>query len=342
MKQQINIKNFTNIWFILSIFIVLTVILFQGYLEYKRSVETGIIKTNNLTILLTKKLENDFEQIDNILNFAQNIILTLPKENKLFLEGNDKIRRQIVFEKFNSLVKNFKDISVINFIDKNGYILYSSNPLNYNINISDRPQFQIFKDNKDLIKSFSNVIVSRTTGKNSLAQLLAVRDENKELIGVLTALIDIDTINNTLSSINTNDKGVALLRNSENTELIARYPLLNESDINKPLPLNNPIALKIKAGEKSGSLEYIASTDNEKRVGSFIVMDKYPFYVQVALSEEDYLARWEKNLLTVTILLILFVLASIFVFIIVKKSYKKEQIAINELKKNRDLFSSGP
>ena len=179
-------------------------------------------------------------------------------------------------------------------------------------------------DNKDLIKSFSNVIVSRTTGKNSLAQLLAVRDENKELIGVLTALIDIDTINNTLSSINTNDKGVALLRNSENTELIARYPLLNESDINKPLPLNNPIALKIKAGEKSGSLEYIASTDNEKRVGSFIVMDKYPFYVQVALSEEDYLARWEKNLLTVTILLILFVLASIFVFIIVKKSYKKE------------------
>ncbi|MDN5110293.1 PAS domain S-box protein [Aliarcobacter butzleri] len=342
MKQQINIKNFTNIWFILSIFIVLTVILFQGYLEYKRSVETGIIKTNNLTILLTKKLENDFEQMDNILNFARDILLTLPKENKLFLEGNDKIKKQIVFEKFNSLVKNFKDISVINFIDKNGYILYSSNPLNYNINISDRPQFQIFKDNKDLAESFSNVILSRTTGKNSLAQLLAIRDENKELIGVLTALIDIDTINKTLSSINTNDKGVALLRNSENTELIAKYPLLNESEINKPLPSNNPIALKIKAGEKSGSLEYIASTDNEKRVGSFIVMDKYPFYVQVALSQEDYLARWEKNLLTVTILLILFVLASIFVFIIVKKSYKKEQIAINELKKNRDLFSSGP
>ncbi|MCT7614215.1 PAS domain S-box protein [Aliarcobacter butzleri] len=342
MKQQINIKNFTNIWFILSIFIVLTVILFQGYLEYKRSVENAIIKTNNLTILLTKKLENDFEQMDNILNFARDILLTLPKENKLFLEGNDKIRKQIVFEKFNSLVKNFKDISVINFIDKNGYILYSSNPSNYNINISDRPQFQIFKDNKDLAESFSNVILSRSTGKNSLAQLLAVRDENKELIGVLTALIDIDTINKTLSSINTNDKGVALLRNSENTELIARYPLFNESDINKPLPSNNPIALKIKAGEKSGSLEYIASTDKQKRVGSFIVMDKYPFYVQVALSQEDYLARWEKNLLIVTILLILFVLASIFVFIIVKKSYKKEQIAINELKKNRDLFSSGP
>lgn len=342
MKKEINTKNFTYNWFILSIFIILIIILLQGYIEYKRSVENAIVKTSNLTILLTKKLENDFEQMENILNFARDILLTLPKENKLFLEGNDKIKKQIVFEKFNALVKNFKDISVINFIDKNGYILYSSNSSNYNINISDRAHFQIFIDNKDLIKSFSNVIVSRTTGKNSVAQLLAVRDENKELIGVLTALIDIDTINNTLSSINTNKGGVALLRNSENTELITRYPMNDETDINKPLPLDNPISLRIKAGEKSGSLEYVASTDNEKRVGSFVLMDKYPFYVQVAISEQEYLSQWKKNLTIVTILLTLFIVISIFIFLLLKRSYKKEQIAINELKKNRDLFSSGP
>ncbi|MFY4842803.1 PDC sensor domain-containing protein, partial [Aliarcobacter butzleri] len=95
------------------------------------------------------------------------ILLTLPKENKLFLEVNDKIKKQIVFVKFNALVKNFKDISVINFIDKNGNIIYSTNPLHYNINISDRAHFQIFIDSKDLNKSFSSVIVSRTTGRNS-------------------------------------------------------------------------------------------------------------------------------------------------------------------------------
>lgn len=342
MKKEINTKNFTYNWFILSIFIILIIILLQGYIEYKRSVENAIVKTSNLTILLTKKLENDFEQMDNILNFAQDIILTLPKENKLFLDGNEKVKRQIVSQKFNSLVKNFKDISVINFIDKNGNIIYSSNPLNYNINISDRAHFQIFIDNKDLKKSFSNVIISRTTGKNSVAQLLAIRDENKELIGVLTALIDIDTINKTLSSINTNKGGVALLRNSENTELITRYPMNNETDINKPLPLDNPISLRIKAGEKAGSLEYVASTDNEKRVGSFVLMDKYPFYVQVAISEQEYLSQWKKNLTIVTILLTLFIVISIFIFLLLKRSYKKEQIAINELKKNRDLFSSGP
>lgn len=152
----------------------------------------------------------------------------------------------------------------------------------------------------------------------------------------------IDTINSTLSSINTNKGGVALLRNSENTELITRYPMNNETDINKPLPLDNPISLRIKAGEKAGSLEYVASTDNEKRVGSFVLMDKYPFYVQVAISEQEYLSQWKKNLTIVTILLTLFIVISIFIFLLLKRSYKKEQIAINELKKNRDLFSSGP
>ena len=158
MKKEINTKNFTYNWFILSIFIILTIILLQGYIEYKRSVENAIVKTSNLTILLTKKLENDFEQMDNILNFDQDIIRTLPKENKLFLDGNDKIKKQIVSQKFNALVKNFKDISVINFIDKNGYILYSSNPSNYNINISDRAHFQIFIAPADLFGQAAGVI----------------------------------------------------------------------------------------------------------------------------------------------------------------------------------------
>ncbi|XPS40023.1 hypothetical protein ACN2C3_10470 [Aliarcobacter butzleri] len=79
MKKEINTKNFTYNWFILSIFIILTIILLQGYIEYKRSVENAIVKTSNLTILLTKKLENDFEQMDNILKFCPRYYTYTPK-----------------------------------------------------------------------------------------------------------------------------------------------------------------------------------------------------------------------------------------------------------------------
>ncbi|CAM3807982.1 sensor domain-containing diguanylate cyclase [Arcobacter cloacae] len=327
-----NIKNLTYGWFLFSIIVIVIITLLQGYFEYKKSIKDAIIKTNNLTILLTKKLENDFDQANNILKFVENIIKTLPKENKIFQEANFEEKQKLVASRFNFLINNFKNISVINYLDANGNIIYSSNTLQDKINLSDRKHFLELKNNKDLMISFSDVIVSRTTNKTSLAQLLAIRDDKKELIGAISVLIDLEIINNILASIDTGKNGVALLRRSDDRTLISKYPIIDKSEINKQLPLNNDISVRIRAGEKSSSLEYIASTDGEKRLASFIVMDKYPFYVQVALSQEEYLKQWKRNLMIVLILIILFVLSAFLLFLVVRKSYKREQLSIDKQK----------
>lgn len=327
-----NIKNLTYGWFLFSIIVIVIITLLQGYFEYKKSIKDAIIKTNNLTILLTKKLENDFDQANNILKFVENIIKTLPKENKIFQEANFEEKQKLVASRFNFLINNFKNISVINYLDANGNIIYSSNTLQDKINLSDRKHFLELKNNKDLMISFSDVIVSRTTNKTSLAQLLAIRDDKKELIGAISVLINLEIINNILASIDTGKNGVALLRRSDDRTLISKYPIIDKSEINKQLPLNNDISVRIRAGEKSSSLEYIASTDGEKRLASFIVMDKYPFYVQVALSQEEYLKQWKRNLMIVLILIILFVLSAFLLFLVVRKSYKREQLSIDKQK----------
>lgn len=302
--------------------------LFQGYFEYKKSIKDAITITNNLTTILTKKLENDFDQANNILKLAEDIVKNLSNEKKL----NSEEKQEFIASKFNFLINNFKNISVINYLDKDGNIIYSSNTLHNKINLSDRRHFLELKNNKDLMLSFSDVIVSRTTNKNSLAQLLAIRDTKKELIGAVSVLIDLETINSVLSSIDTGKNGVALLRRSDDTTLISKYPIIDKSEINKQLPLNNDISVRIRAGEKTGSLEYIASTDNEKRVASFIVMDKYPFYVQVALSQEEYLRQWKRNLIIVSLLILLFILSAFSLFWVVRKNYLKEQLSINKQK----------
>ncbi|RBQ31615.1 hypothetical protein CRU92_05215 [Arcobacter sp. FW59] len=337
MKKDINRKTFTYSWFIFSICIVITIALIQGYFEYKNAVGNATIKTNNLTILLTKKLENDFEEIDNILKFAEDIILTLPKENKIFLENSFEQKTKIVSEKFNYLINNFEDIDNISYANPNGEIIYSSSQLNFNMDLANKPYFQDLKTNTSLTKTFSNIIVSQNK-EQFLARLHAIKDENGNLLGVLIAFINMHTINNTLSSINIGEGGVSLIRSSDNSELISRYPMTDNLEVYKPLPPSNPIFIKIKNGEKAGGLEYIASTDKHKRVGSFIVMDKYPFYVQVAISEQEYLEHWKRNLLIVAILIILFILIAFLVFIAIKKSYKKEQTAIIELMKTRDFL----
>ena len=340
--KSFSTKNFTYLWFIISICVILLIVILEGFFEYKKSIENASIKTNNLTILLSKKLESDFENTNNLLNFAQNIMLNITKENIFFLEANDKEKKEIISKRFTSLINNSKNINAINFADSNGNIIYSSNSLNNDINVSDREHFQELKNNENLLFSFSDVITSRTTGKESLVLARAIRDENKDLLGVITAVINMNSINETLASVDLGENGVSLLRRSDNTKLISRYPANNKVGTNQPLPLNNPIIVRIKAGENAGTLEYIASTDSKKRIGSFIVMENFPFYVQTAISEDVYLDSWKEDLKVVVILFILFVFTSFLIFLVLNKSFKKEQLAVKELLKNQDLFSSGP
>ena len=83
-KINLNIKNFTYGWFIFSILIIILLASLQAYFEYKRAIENTKISTSNVTMLLSKKFENDFEQAENILKLAEYFVLTLPKENNNF------------------------------------------------------------------------------------------------------------------------------------------------------------------------------------------------------------------------------------------------------------------
>lgn len=342
MIKSFSTKNFTYFWFIISIFIIVLIVILEGFLEYKKSIENASIKTNNITILLSKKLESDFENTNNLLKFAQNIMLNITKENKYFLEATNEEKKEIISKRFTSLINDSHNINAINYADSNGIVIYSSSSLNNDIDISDRKHFQELKNNENLLISFSDVITSRITGKESLVLARAIRDENKDLLGIITAVINIDSINETLASIDLGKNGISLLRRSDNMKLISKYPSNNKLETNQPLPLNNPIIVRIKAGEKAGTLEYIASTDSKKRVGSFIVMENFPFYVQTAIAEDVYLASWKEDLKAVIILFVLFVFTSFLIFLVLNKSFKKEQKAVKELLKNQNLFSSGP
>ncbi|MGH2306244.1 response regulator [Aliarcobacter sp. ERUVET-8] len=339
-KINLNIKNFTYGWFIFSILIIILLASLQAYFEYKRAIENTKISTSNVTMLLTKKFENDFEQSENILKLAEYVVLTLPKENNNFYSSSFDQKKKIVNDKFRFLLSSFSNVSVINFADKDGNILYSSNSLNSLVNISSREHFQMLKNNKDMDTAFSDVVFSLTSNSNAIIHARAIRDENKDLVGVLTALIDISTINDTLASINTGKDGVVLIRNSDTSSLIARYPEAENVNVNSKLPDSNPTIVRVNNGEKIGSFEYIASTDKEIRIGSFLVMDKYPFYIQTAISEKEYLHQWKKNLLIATILIVLFIIASFLLFRTMRANYFKELKLSREIKIVKNRFEN--
>ena len=339
-KIKLDIKNFTYGWFIFSILFIILLASLQAYFDYKRAIQDIKISTSNITMLLTKKFENDFEQAENILKLAEYFVVNLPKENNNFYSSSFDQKKKIVNDKFRFLVSSFSNVSVINFANKEGDILYSSNSLNSLVNTSSREYFKMLKNNKDMDTAFSDVIFSLTSNSNAIIQARAIRDENKDLVGVLTALIDISTINDTLASINTGKDGVVLIRNSDTSSLIARYPEVENVNVNSKLPDSNPTIVRVNNGEKIGSFEYIASTDSKKRIGSFLVMDKYPFYIQTAILEKEYLHQWKKNLLIATILIVLFIIASFLLFRTMRANYFKELKLSREIKIVKNRFEN--
>ena len=327
-------------WFLVSVFLIIFLFIGQEVSNYQKAIEQVSKETNNLSTLLIKKIEHDFERVDNILLLTKKAIFTKDKnsvfyDNRILEEYNDTISI-----KLKSFADSFDEIEKLIYIDKDGDIKYASNRLSKDVNVSDREYFKELKNNKDLNKSFSDVVISRLSGRESILLLHAIRDENKNLDGILAAVINTSFIRKILSSIDIGQNGVALIRNSETTKLITRYPSLDDGFINKPLPKDNEISKLIKSGSKYGYLEYTASTDDIKRFASFITMENFPFYIQIALSQDEYLKSWKDNLIVKSIFLGLFIFASIIIISVMKRNFNNEQKLLKELNNEKDRFEN--
>lgn len=333
-----DVKNFIYGWFIFSILAVLSIVFFQGFVEYKKAVDDIKTLTYNTSTLLAERIENDFKQSDTLLKLAEYVILSLNPKDKEFLKSSKEKQKKITQEKFKFLVDRFPDINIVNYTDTNGDILYSSNILNPSLNISNQEHFKQLKNDKNLNETFSELIFSDTSNTYYITHSKAIRDENKELIGVLSTLIDIKTLYNILASINTGKNGIIFIKNSKTSNTIVSHSSNNKNILYENTTSSKIIAEKIASGEKFGSFAY--KIEEGERITSFLLMDKYPFYIQATLAEQNYLENWARNLFLVIGLTMIFVLTSLSFLVMLRIKYNKEKSLIKETKIIKNRFEN--
>jgi len=301
------------------VFALLTVLIaFSGWSDYKQATQLAQNQTQNLTLLLEQKIASDFKRIDEVLHAAQKIVLS----------AKDSCE---TVERLQSLNKSFEGIEAINYFDANGVLQCSSLGAIEGVSIADRPHFQVLKANEGVKKSFSNVIRARTTNERSIAQLQSITNAEGAFVGAVSALYKLDRFEAIMASVDVGDKGVALLRKSNDSMLIARAPWYDIQDFFKPLAANNPIWQKIQSGILQDTLTYKATTDGVMRLGTYKVLDEYPFYVQVAFAKEEYLAPWKTK---IVVLALMGTFLTLFFWVTTKKlarGYNKELDAAQRL-----------
>ncbi len=245
--------------------------------------------TRTLTELLAQRVAGDFGRLDALLGFAAGEFL--PDQ----LAALPRATREAQGARLARLIADFPEVVGAYVFDATGQLQLASEPDTTPFNIADRPHFQALRDNPQLDSVFADPLVARSTGKLAIVQSRAIRDSSRRLLGLVNAIYHLDSLNTQISDISVGPGGVALLRRSDNFKLVARHPRGNEADFGQGLPEHNPIRQRIAGGEIQGSLQYVATTEGYRRIGTFRALIQQPFYVQVAFSEADYLADWKRQ-----------------------------------------------
>lgn len=264
--------------------ILLAFVLGQVYREAGRQAETD---ARNVTGVLEARLNSTLRRVHTDLD---HLAATLPMESlKPEAVGVYKTRLGAELARY---AARFPEIIGYRVIDVAGDVLYASETNFQPSNAADRRYFTELARNAAANLSFSEVIVGRITGRSMLIMAVPLRDAAGEFRGVVMAPLDLGHLQKMFDAVNLGPNGVITFRRSDNGQLAVRRPTRPEA-INQVLT-NNPMHMRIEAGEKAGSIRYRAALDGVERIYAYQRIGDYPFYVAAGIAAEDYLAGWKK------------------------------------------------
>jgi PAS domain S-box-containing protein len=262
-----------------------------GFLLLARAqaVRSAEVTAENLVQVIEAQVAGDLGRLESLLRYAA-AEFAPERISRLPAAEQAAFSRRLA-----QLLHDFPAAGGLNLFDSQGWLLLSDQAERAPFSIADRPHFQALRSNPGLSTVYSDALTARSNGAWSLVLSRAVRSPDGRLLGVVTAPLNLEAHARLFAGLHVGPHGVTLMRRSDTFQLIQRVPRMSEADFNQPLPASNAIRQRVAAGERRFNLHYAASIDGLPRVGSVRVLEYFPFYVQVALAEQDFLAAWRRQ-----------------------------------------------
>ena len=266
-------------------------LIWSGYQEAMQEAET---KTRNYVAIFEARLDATLRRTDAVL---QELVRSIP-DAALGRQAVPRYAREFDAG-MDSRLDNFAELDSLRVFDGNGELLYTSASASaVRANISDRSHFRRLRDNPGAGLGFSEVVISRVTGRQSMFVGRALRDGQGTFRGAVFAGLSLDHFQKLFRSLDLGPGGVIAIRRSDDFTQVVRWPP-RDTEFGKAVPLGTPIRDAISAGTRDATIEFQAVTDGVVRIFSFRQLEGYPFFVLTALAREDVLAGWRARALAV-------------------------------------------
>jgi PAS domain S-box-containing protein len=270
-----------------TVLAVIILLLYQIRLSYRESILEAETKTRNYSAILEARLDATLRRTDAIL---QRFVNSIPAA-AMSQHAVSRFENQLNGELDSHLV-NFDELAGVRVFDVSGDLLYTwARATTPRTNIADRSYFRQLRDNPQAGLVFSEVIISRATGRQSMVAARALYDGQGTFLGIVSAVLELGYFQKLFQSLDIGPKGLITIRRSDDFTQVVRWPAM-DSENNKSLPPDHPSRAAIKAGKQQATFEVSAATDGVVRIFSIHRLNRFPFYVQSALARDDVLASW--------------------------------------------------
>jgi len=272
---------------------VLGIEAYQGWLGYGDAISAARTNTLNLASAIETRLDASMRRAAADLNDLGEGLqdAALNKEAVVFYADH-------VGDDIDAHLMDFPEVSGIRVFDVAGDLLYASNRQNTPaINVADRSYFNAARESEPGRLVFSEVLVSRVSGRPELMMARPLHNHLGAFRGVIAAAFDLDFFQKVFRSQDVGAQGVISIFRGDTMTLVTRWPELAAAKPNSALPRGNPADKIFAAGLTRGSAEFAAPFDGIMRVSAFAALERYPFFVAVGLAHSDILADWRDRVL---------------------------------------------
>ncbi len=199
--------------------------------------------------------------------------------------------------------------------------------------VSDRLYFREARRQSDVV--FSPLVLARTTGQWELPIARAMQWPDGSFAGVVRALVSRQRLYAVFSTLKIGNKGAISLFDAER-DLLVRYPEHKSADPTVVSRVGSPELLALLSkGAASGTYRATSVIDGERRTFSYTQIGRYPLYVAVGLSPDDFLVAWHKEAVIDAVFLGLLFIGAGVTSALLRRAWRTQQAAIVALTRYR-------
>ncbi len=278
---------------------MLSVLAFFLYVSHQEEHHRAQANTRNLAWVLEEHAKATFQKVDIVLQNVSDHVQMEGFSSRYKMGGSMVLDAR---HELQVLWLSIPETDAVRITDDQGKVIMSSGDQVPDISVADRSYFIKAKQGASGGLTFSEPLISKTTGKLILVLARRLELPDGRFAGIVYAPIRLDFFLDFYRLLNLGPHSVVEMNTLEGHQPVLRFSPLNVTPISLANPSEqSPVQSFLDRGETHGTFNAFSLHDHITRTASFRHVGSFPFYILVGQAEQDYLASWNEKAIVLTI-----------------------------------------